>query len=230
MKKMLMATTAAALVATGAFADGHAKEVKLGIIFGFTGPIESLTGHMADGAEMAIKEVSDSGMLLDGMKASGMRVDSGCIDNGLAVSNAERLIADGVAGIVGADCSGVTGAVLQNVAIPNGMVMISPSATSPGLTTMEDNGLFFRTSPSDAREGEVMAEILNERGVKSIALTYTNNDYGKGLADAIETSFKAIGGEVTIVAAHEDGKADYLYRGWRTGLRWRRYSGCCGLS
>jgi branched-chain amino acid transport system substrate-binding protein len=54
-----------------------------------------------------------------------------------------------------------------------------------------------------------MAEILQERGVKSIALTYTNNDYGKGLADAIETSFKAVGGEVTIVAAHEDGKADY---------------------
>jgi branched-chain amino acid transport system substrate-binding protein len=209
MKKMLMATTAAALVATGAFADGHANDVKIGIHFGFTGPIESLTGHMAAGAEMAIAEVSDSGMLLGGMTASGMRVDSGCIDNGLAVSNAERLIADGVAGIVGSDCSGVTGAVLQNVAIPNGMVMISPSATSPGLTTMEDNGLFFRTSPSDAREGQVMAEILQERGVKSIALTYTNNDYGKGLADAIETSFTGLGGEVTIVAAHEDGKADY---------------------
>ncbi len=209
MKKMLMATTAAALVATGAFADGHAKEVKLGIIFGFTGPIESLTGPMASGAEVAINEVTASGMLLDGATVTGMRVDSGCIDNGLAVSNAERLIADGVSGIVGADCSGVTGAVLQNVAIPNGMVMISPSATSPGLTTMEDNGLFFRTSPSDAREGQVMAEILQERGVKSIALTYTNNDYGKGLADAIETSFKGLGGEVTIVAAHEDGKADY---------------------
>ena len=44
MKKMLMATTAAVLVATGAFADGHGKEVKIGIHFGFTGPIESLTG------------------------------------------------------------------------------------------------------------------------------------------------------------------------------------------
>jgi branched-chain amino acid transport system substrate-binding protein len=209
MKKMLMATTAAALVATSAMAGGHAKEVKLGIIFGFTGPIESLTGPMASGVEVAVKEVTESGMLLDSATVTAMRVDSGCIDNGLAVSNAERLIADGVHGIVGADCSGVTGAVLQNVAIPNGMVMISPSATSPGLTTMEDNGLFFRTSPSDAREGQVMAEILQERGVKSIALTYTNNDYGKGLADAIETSFKGLGGEVTIVAAHEDGKADY---------------------
>lgn len=209
MKKMLMATTAAALLATNAWADAHSKEVKLGIEFGFTGPIESLTGPMAAGAEMAMKEVTDSGMLMDGAMVTALRADSGCIDNGLAVSSAERLIADGINGLIGADCSGVTGAVLQNVAIPNGMVMISPSATSPGLTTMEDNGLFFRTSPSDAREGEVMAEILKERGVESIALTYTNNDYGKGLADAIESSFKAAGGEVTIVAAHEDGKADY---------------------
>jgi len=209
MKKMLMATTAAALLATTAMADGQAKEVKLGILFGFTGPIESLTGPMAGGAELAMKEATDSGMLLDSATVTAMRADSGCIDNGLAVSSAERLIADGMNGMIGADCSGVTGAVLQNVAIPNGMVMISPSATSPGLTTMEDNGLFFRTSPSDAREGQVMAEILQERGVKSIALTYTNNDYGKGLADAIESSFKAVGGEVTIVAAHEDGKADY---------------------
>ena len=164
---------------------------------------------MSAGAEMAMKEVSDSGLLMDGATVVSTRADSGCIDNGLAVSGAERLIAEGVSGLIGADCSGVTGAVLQNVAIPNGMVLISPSATSPGLTTMEDNGLFFRTSPSDAREGEVMAEVLMERGVKSIALTYTNNDYGKGLADAIESSFKAAGGEVTIVAAHEDGKADY---------------------
>ena len=209
MKNLLMATAATALMATGALAGGHAKEVKLGILFGFTGPIESLTPPMAQGAELAMKEATDSGMLLDAAKVTPMRADSACIDNAVATAAAERLMADGMNGLVGADCSGVTGAVLQNVAIPNGMVMISPSATSPGLSTVEDNGLFFRTSPSDAREGQVLAEILKERGVESIALTYTNNDYGKGLADAIEGSFKEIGGEVTIVAAHEDGKADY---------------------
>jgi branched-chain amino acid transport system substrate-binding protein len=209
MKKMLMATTAAALVATGAMAENHAKEVKLGILFGFTGPIESLTGPMAQGAELAMSEVTESGLLLDGTTVTPMRADTGCIDAGLATSNAERLIADGISGLIGAACSGASGAVLQNVAVPNGMVMISPSSTSPGLTTVEDNGLFFRTAPSDAREGAVMAEVLRERGVESIALTYTNNDFGKGLSDAIESSFKELGGEVTIVAAHEDGKADY---------------------
>lgn len=209
MKKLLMATAATALMAGAAFADGHGKDVRLGVLFGFTGPIESLTGPMAAGAEMAMQEVTDSGALLDGAKVTALRADTGCIDNGLATSNAERLIADGISGLIGGDCSGVTGAILQNVAIPNGLVMISPSATSPGLSTMDDNGLFFRTAPSDAREGQVMADVLTDRGIKSIALTYTNNDYGKGLADAIVTSFEAVGGKVTISAAHEDGKADY---------------------
>lgn len=209
MKKLLLATAATALMTGSAHAEAHGKEVKLGILIGFTGPIESLTIPMASSAEIAIKEVNDSGLLLDGAKVTSIRADTGCIDNGLATSNAEKLIADGVNGIIGGDCSGVTGAVLQNVAIPNGMVMISPSATSPGLSTVDDKDLFFRTAPSDAREGQVMTDILMDRGIKSIALTYTNNDYGKGLADAIKSNFEAAGGKVTIYAAHEDGKADY---------------------
>ena len=156
-----------------------------------------------------MKEVTDSKLLLDGSTVEGVKADSTCIDSAAATAAAERLItADKVKGIVGADCSGVTGAVLQNVARPNGIVMISPSATSPALTTADDDGLFFRTSPSDAREGEVMAEILKEHGVKSIAMTYTNNDYGKGLSDAIATSFEKAGGKVTINTSREDGKAD----------------------
>lgn len=206
MKKLLMASAAAALMAGTAMAD----EVKIGVILGFTGPIESLTPQMADGAELAMKEVSDSGKLLDGKTVTPVRADSTCIDAGAATAAAERLVtSDGVKGIMGADCSGVTGAILANVAVPNGIVMISPSATSPALSTAEDNGLFFRTAPSDARQGEVMADILLEQGVKSVALTYTNNDYGKGLADSFKAAYEAKGGKVTISAAHEDGKADY---------------------
>lgn len=207
MKKLLTATSACALLASGAMA---AEEIKLGIIYGFTGPIESLTGPMAAGAELAMQEVTDSGMLLDGASVTSVRGDSTCIDSAAATAAAERLVtSDKVNAIVGADCSGVTGAVLQNVAIANGIVMISPSATSPGLSTAEDDGLFFRTAPSDAREGQVMTDILMEEGIKSVALTYTNNDYGKGLADSFVNAFEAAGGDVTVNISHEDGKADY---------------------
>jgi branched-chain amino acid transport system substrate-binding protein len=210
MKALFTATAAAALMTGAAATTAQAEDITLGIILGFTGPIESLTPSMADGAELAMKEVTDSGLLLDGSTVTAVRGDSTCIDAGAATAVAERQITgDGVKGIVGADCSGVTGAILQNVAVPNGVVMISPSATSPALSTAEDNGLFFRTAPSDARQGVVMTEILQELGINEVAVTYTNNDYGKGLADSFQAAFEAAGGTVTTSAAHEDGKADY---------------------
>ncbi|MBA85014.1 ABC transporter substrate-binding protein [Thalassobius sp. S69A] len=210
MKKFLMATAATALLAGTAMADGHGNAVKLGVILGFTGPIESLTPAMAAGAELAMSEVTESHKLLGGKHVEPVRADSTCVDAGAATAAAERLItSDGVKGIMGADCSGVTGAVLANVAVPNGIVMISPSATSPALSAAEDNGLFFRTAPSDARQGQVLADVLMEKGIKSVAVTYTNNDYGKGLADSFAAAYAAAGGTVTTTAAHEDGKADY---------------------
>ncbi len=87
--------------------------------------------------------------------------------------------------------------------------MVSPSATSPALSTLKSNGFFYRTASSDARQGEILAAIMKDHGVKTAAITYTNNDYGKGLSDSIKTNFEKLGGKVTIVASHEDGKADY---------------------
>ena len=188
---------------------GEKQDIKIGIILGFTGPIESLTPAMAASAELAFKEASDSGSLLSGSTITTQRADSTCVDSAAAVTAAEGLVSGGVNAIMGADCSGVTGAIAKNVAVPNGVVMISPSATSPGLTDLADNGFFFRTAPSDARGGQVLADITKDRGVKSIAITYTNNDYGKGLADVYEGAVKAHGINVTVVTSHEEGKADY---------------------
>jgi len=206
MKKLLLASAASLALASMA----TAQEVKIGTVVGFTGPLESLAPDMAGGSELAMNEVNASGNFLNGATVVSVRGDSTCIDAAAATAVAERLItSDGVSGIVGADCSGVTNAMLQNVAVPNGMVMVSPSATSPALTTVEDNGLFFRTAPSDARQGVVMTEVIMDRGIKSVAVTYTNNDYGQGLADSFAAAFEAAGGTVTLVAAHEDGRADY---------------------
>ncbi|MAK19315.1 MAG: branched-chain amino acid ABC transporter substrate-binding protein [Candidatus Pelagibacter sp.] len=208
MKKLFIAAFMfVSTFTSNVLADGHA--IKMGVILGFTGPIESLTPAMAASAELAFKEASDSGALLGGKTISVERADSTCVDSAAATSAAEGLISGGVVAIMGADCSGVTGAIASNVAVPKGVVMISPSATSPGLTTLDDNGYFFRTAPSDARGGQILADITKDRGVKSVAITYTNNDYGKGLADVYEAAVKAHGIKVTTVAAHEDGKADY---------------------
>ena len=187
-----------------------AGDIKVGVLLGYTGPIESLTPAMAESAELALQEAGDSGQLLGGLTIAPVRADSTCVDAAAATAAAERLItADRVAAIMGADCSGVTTAVANNVAVPNGVVMISPSATSPALSAIDDNGYFFRVAPSDARQGQVLAEVLRDRGIREVAVTYTNNDYGKGLAESFSAAYGKLGGAVAIEVPHEDGKADY---------------------
>ena len=206
MKKTLLAGAASVALAGGAWAE----DVNMGILLGFTGPIESITPNMAAAAEMAWNEINESGLFLGGTTINAVRADSTCVDSSAANASAERLISsDNVVAIMGADCSGVTRSVLENVAMANGIPMISPSATSPAFTTVEDDGLFFRTAPSDARQGAVMADILMERGISSVAVTYTNNDYGRGLSDSFEAAFVELGGSVTINDSHMDGRGDY---------------------
>ena len=195
--------------ATFGFGTAQANEIKVGMVMSFTGPLESLVPPMVDGAELAFNEANASGELLDGSTITLVKGDATCIDSAAAVTAAEQVVAEGVVAIFGADCSGVTKAITQNVGMPNGIPNISPAATSPSLTTEPDNGLFYRTAPSDARGGEVLAGITADKGVKSVAITYINNDYGVGLADVFEAAVKAAGVEVTAKIAHEGDKADY---------------------
>lgn len=206
MKKFLLASAACFMVAGAA----SAEDVKLGVSFGFTGPLESMSPNMLKSVELAVKEAGDSGKFLGGSTITIAQADNTCTDATAAVTAVERLVtADGVKGIVGGMCSGETIASLEKVGVPNGIVMVSPSATSPALSTIDSKGFFYRTSPSDARQGDVMAESTLERGIKSVAVTYTNNDYGKGLADSFVKAFEEKGGKVTMNSAHDDGKADY---------------------
>ena len=78
MKKLLIASTLLALSA-----PVFAEEIKVGVILGFTGPIESLTPAMASGAEMALSEASKSGNFLGGKTVVSVRGDSTCIGSSL---------------------------------------------------------------------------------------------------------------------------------------------------
>ena len=88
MKKLFIAAfMLVSSFGTNVMADGHA--IKMGIILGFTGPIESLTPAMAGSAELAFKEASDSGSLLGGKKIEVVRADSTCVDSAAATAAAE---------------------------------------------------------------------------------------------------------------------------------------------
>ncbi|MES9903427.1 MAG: branched-chain amino acid ABC transporter substrate-binding protein, partial [Sedimenticola sp.] len=73
MKKLIVAVAVSLAVSTTVFAS---NEIKIGILLGYTGPIESLTPGMAESAELAMKEVSDSGLLLGGKVLTPVRADS----------------------------------------------------------------------------------------------------------------------------------------------------------
>ena len=202
-------TTAGFLLSATMATVSFGATVNVGELQGFTGPLESMIGPMSGGANLAVTETNASGRYLYGTIVV-VQGDSVCIDPAVATAEAERLINDeNVMAIMGPNCSGNTGAVISNVLVPNGVVAISPSATSPALTTQEDGGWFFRTAPSDARQGPVLANIAISRGQTDMAVTYSNSDYGKGLADAFVTAYEAAGGTVTVMAGHEDDKADY---------------------
>ena len=208
MKSYLKTTAGFVLSATMATASFGAT-VNVGELQGFTGPLESMIGPMSGGANLAVTEANASGNYLYGT-ITVVQGDSVCIDPAVATAEAERMINDeNVMAIMGPNCSGNTGAVITNVLVPNGVVAISPSATSPALTTLEDGGWFFRTAPSDARQGPVIANIAISRGQTDMAVTFSNSDYGKGLADAFITAYEAAGGTVTVSAGHDDDKADY---------------------
>ena len=207
--KCYMKTTASLALAVGVATTSFGATVKIGELQGFTGPIESMIPAMSGGANLAVTEVNASGKYLYGT-IEVVQGDSKCIDADAAVAEGERLINDeNVMAIMGPNCSGVTGAFVSNVGMPNGVVNISPSATSPALTDIDDNGYFFRTAPSDARQGQVLADIAMSRVQSDMAVTYTNDDYGKGLADAFVTAYEAAGGTVTVISGHENDKADY---------------------
>ena len=197
------------LIITSILTTSVFAEIKIGIILGFTGPIKDLTPAMAESAEIAIKEASDSGSLLNGETIKVERADSTCKDPSAASDAAKEIISQGVKAIIGGVCSEVTEIILSEAAVPNGIVMISPAETSSSLTFLDDKGFFFRTTPSEARGGQILADITKDRRIKKVAITYTNNDYGKDLANAYKDAVESHGLEVTIITSHEDDKEDY---------------------
>ncbi|MCP5036455.1 MAG: ABC transporter substrate-binding protein [Rhodobacteraceae bacterium] len=205
-RSLMVAVLAIALLGSGvAMAD-----VKVGFLGGFTGPLKSMTPSVYKAAKLAVKHVNDQGGVLDGQKIIMPNADTTCADTAAAAKAAESLVnSEKVVALVGALCSSATISVAENAAIPAGVTIVSPASTSPAITSLNDNDLLFRTTPSDLYQGSVMARLLRSKGIKNIAITYVNNDYGKGFADALAAAFLAAGGKIEANEPHEEGKADY---------------------
>ena len=184
-------------------------DVKIGIVLDFTGPIMSLTSAMASSANLAFKEASKSGSFLNGKTIKTIKADTKCVASVDATDSTNKIIRQGIVAIVGSACPKITEEILINSAIPNKIIMISPAATSPRLTNFDNDSYFFRTVPSDIRDGQILADITKDKKIKRLAITYTNNYYGKSLSDAYRAAVEAYDIKITAIIPHEDGKTDY---------------------
>jgi branched-chain amino acid transport system substrate-binding protein len=207
-KKTLTLAVAATALTVAAPALAQDTGATIGFIGGFTGPIESLTPPIFAGAELVVSQVNEQGGILGG-ELSIISADGAC-DATAAAAAADKVInTDNVTGVVGALCTGETIGAFNGSGLSGGVVFISPASSAPALTTLEDNDLVYRTTPSDALQGVKLANLLLAKGINDIAITYVNNDYGKGFADALAAAYTAGGGTVAANLAHEEGKADY---------------------
>ena len=199
---------AAALVSIAA-SPVYAGEVKIGVLNGLTGPIPDLSAVILEAELAAAAYINANGGMWGGdtlVLASG---DSGC-DAKAGVDAANKIVnVEQVSIIVGPICSGATIGATQAVTIPAGVVNISPSATSPAITGLDDNDLVFRVCPSDAYQGVTIAKLARSMGYSKLATTYANDDYNAGLHDVFVQAFKDLGGTITGDQMHEANKASY---------------------
>ena len=207
-KKTLTLAVAATTLTIAAPALAQDSGATIGFIGGLTGPIESLAPPILAGAQLAVNHVNEQGGILGG-ELSMISADSACDATGGATAADKVINTDNVTAVVGGLCTGETIGAFNGSGLSGNVVFVSPASSAPALTTLEDNDLVYRTTPSDALQGVKMANLLLAKGVNDIAITYVNNDYGKGFADALVAAYEAGGGTVAANLAHEEGKADY---------------------
>ena len=178
------------------------ETVKIGMLSPQTGPIAQFAPGFDSAGKVAIAELNEThkGKFVFELIVG----DSGC-DGTTAATAAQTLIDSGVVAIVGAACSGASTAAIA-VAAPAGVPMISYASTSPALTTVNDNGHFFRVVPSDAQQAVALTTVVSDAGAKNPAILYMTNDYGSGLGANFEGNWS---GAVCTKAAYDPAEGKY---------------------
>lgn len=173
---------------------------------GFMGPLSgdaTVWGENAKkGFDLALKELRK-----EGKEIEVIYEDDQCLSQvGVTVANKLTKI-DKIDAIIGVACSSVALAIAPIIEDTQ-TIFISSCASSPEITYAGD--YVFRTWPSDAFEGEVMADFAFESlNYDKISILYINNEYGLGLKEAFGNSFKEFGGEIISSETFKQGDKDF---------------------
>ena len=179
-----------------------------GVLLPTTGDLADLGAPIRDGAILpqTILE-GETDFELD------FQVEDTQTDPNAAQSAAQSLRSGGYPAVTGAASSEVSISVAENVFIPSGIVGCSPASTSPAISDLEDNGLIYRTPPTDALQGEVLAQVAQDRlDASSAATMYVNNSYGQLLSESFVTAFENIDGSITGQVSFQKARSSYTSR------------------
>lgn len=190
-------TTAAAVDTECAGGDGV---LTIGTLLPVTGDLSFLGPPEVAGARLALEDINAAGGVL-GVDMVLHEGDSGDTNQDIANPEVDRLIALDADAIIGAASSAVSKLVIDKITT-NNIIHFSPANTSPDFTTYDDNGLYFRTAPSDLLQGKVLADQVAGQGNETVAVLYRQESYGQGLADAFKENFEAAGGTVEPFTAY----------------------------
>ena len=177
----------------------------LGTLMPLTGDLGFLGPGIESGAILAVKQINAAGGI-NGQDVVWVQGDSGTAPD-VASASLATLISEGVAGVMGAAASGISLAIMQT-AIDAGVVMVSPSNTSPQFTKVKNGGFYARTAPSDLLQGAVLAQVLIDDGVETLSIISRADSYGRGLAEATAAAFEdAEAGRVVNTIVYHDQNA-----------------------
>ena len=185
------------------------KEIKVGILLGFTGNVESLTPSMADSAELAFNEVANEIDLTNEISFKVQRADTTCNDTNKAKNAAKKLIGDGVSAIIGAACPNITKKIAEEIFIPKKVTVISPADSSNELMGLKDNDFVFRTTPSKIRGSQILADITKDRGIRNLAISYSNDGDYKKFAETYDKALKKNNIKTSVMVPHNKNTNDY---------------------
>src|SRR5690349_20124750 len=195
------ATTSAAAAAKG---DGT---LKIGTLLPQTGSLAFLGPPEFAGVDLAIKDINAAGGVL-GKPVTDVKSDSGDTSTDIASQSVDRLLSQKVDTIIGAASSAVSLTVIDKIT-GAGVVEISPANTSPKFTDYKDNGLYFRTAPSDVLQGRVLGDLMIGDGAQTVGILALRDPYGTGLAENVTRSVTDGGGEVVITKIYDPKAATF---------------------
>jgi len=188
-------TSGGATSAPATGGQGGDGVLTVGSLLPQTGNLAFLGPPEFAGVELAIKEINAAGGVLD-KDVKYIEGDSGDTQQDVANPTVDRLLSAGADVIVGAASSGVSFTVIDKITRA-GVVQYSPANTSPDFTDYDDNGLYFRTAPSDVLQGRILGETILADGCTDVGILALQDPYGEGLAQNVGDTVTGGGGALT---------------------------------